>query len=88
MTLYLVNDGGTALLSGLVLNGSGSVRISQCTVTGAGSFASGSGDTLTLTLNMSFPAAFAGNRVIYLPARDASEANNSGKQALGFWTVQ
>ena len=35
--LYLVNDPGTALLPGLVLNGSGTVNNSQCTVNAAGS---------------------------------------------------
>jgi len=86
-TLYLVNDTGTALLLGLTLNGAGSVNNSQCTVTGAGSLASGSGNTLTLTLNMSFLSAFAGNRVIYAAARSNGDAFNSGWQAVGSRTV-
>jgi hypothetical protein len=84
--LYLVNDPGTALLPGLVLNGGGSVSNSQCTVTGAGSAAAGSGNTLTLTLNLSFGAGFAGNKVTYLAARDPG-GGNSGWQALGTWNV-
>jgi len=84
--LYLVNDAGTALLPGLVLNGSGSVSNSACTVTGAGSSTGVSGNTLTLTLNMSFGAGYAGNKVMYLAARDL-EAGNSGWQALGTWGV-
>ncbi len=48
--LYLVNDAGTAL-SWLVLNGSGSLGNSQCTVSGAGSPATGNGTALTLTLS-------------------------------------
>jgi len=87
-TLYLVNDAGTALLPGLTLNGAGSVNNSQCTVTGAGSLASGSGNTLTLTLNLSFLPAFAGNRVIYAAARSNGDALNSGWQAVGSRTVQ
>ncbi|SPF44420.1 hypothetical protein SBA4_3210023 [Candidatus Sulfopaludibacter sp. SbA4] len=84
--LYLVNDPGTALLPGLVLNASGITGNSQCTVTGAGSAASGSGNTLTLTLSLTFGASFAGNKVMYLAARDL-EGGNSGWQALGTWNV-
>ena len=84
--LYLVNDPGTALLPGLVLNGTGSVGNSQCTVNGAGSSVSGSGNTLTLTLSITFGPSFAGNRILYLAARDAVE-NNSGWQAAGVWNV-
>jgi len=86
--LYLVNDTGTALSPGLQLNGSGTVSNSQCTVSAAGSSASGSGNTLTLLLNLSFTPAFDGNQVIYMAARDSTDANNSGWQALGSWTVQ
>jgi len=39
-----------------------------------------------LTLNLSFSNSFAGNRVMYMAARDL-EQNNSGWQALGTWTV-
>ncbi len=84
--LYLVNDAGTALLPGLYLGSGSSVSNSQCTIYGAGSFASGSGNTLTLTLNMSFQPAFAGNRAFYLAARDILE-HNSGWQVMGTWTV-
>jgi len=86
--LYLVGDAGGGLSAGVTLGGSGSVSNSQCTVSAAGSLASGSGTTLTLTLSISFTAAFDGNRVIYAAARDSAEANNSGWQAVGSWTVQ
>jgi len=84
--LYLVNDSGNGLLPGLALSGSGTLGNSQCTVTGAGSSVAGSGNTLTLTLNLSFTAGFAGNKVTYLAARDL-EGGNSGWQALGTWGV-
>jgi hypothetical protein len=87
-TLYLVNDNGDALLPGKVLNGSGSLGNSQCTVNGVGSSATPSGNTLTLTLNMTFGGGFAGNRVFYLAARDVNELNNTGWNAMGSWTVQ
>ena len=84
--LYLVNDAGTALLPELYLGSAGSVSNSQCTVYGTGSSALGSGATLTLTLSMSFTSSFAGNRVVYLAARDVAE-HKSGWQALGSWTA-
>jgi hypothetical protein len=87
-TLYLVNDPGTGLLPGLSLNGAGTLNNGQCTITGAGSMASGSGNTLTLTLNMTFPQAFAGNRIIYMAARSNGDALNSGWQAAGTRSVQ
>ena len=86
--LYLVADDGGTLLPGMLLNNTGSVSNGQCTVTGAGSYASGSGNNLTLTLNVTFSASFIGNRVLYLAARDSTDANNSGWQSMGSWTVQ
>jgi len=86
--LYLVNDPGTALLNGLVLNGSGTTGNSQCVVNGAGSSAVANGNTLTLTLNMSFPESFVGNRVIYMAARSNGDVLNSGWQSVGSRTVQ
>jgi hypothetical protein len=84
--LYLVNDPGNALLPELYLGSAGSVSNSQCTVYGTGSSASGSGNTLTLTLNVRFSSSFAGERIIYMAARDVAE-RNSGWQAMGRWTV-
>jgi hypothetical protein len=84
--LYLVNDPGTALLPGLALNGPGTTGNSQCTVSGAASSATGAGNTLTLALDLSFGAGFAGNKVVYLAARDL-QGGNSGWQALGTWGV-
>jgi len=86
--LYLVGDAGGGLSAPLTLGASGTVSNSQCTVNSAGSSAVGSGNTLTLTLNMTFTAGFAGNRAIYLAARDTGEVNNSDWQAMGSWTFQ
>jgi hypothetical protein len=86
--LYLVSDAGTTLSSGLTLGGTGTVSNSQCTVTSAGSSATGSGNNFTLTLNVSFSAAFAGNRSVFAAARDSAGGNNTGWQSVGSWTVQ
>ena len=53
-----------------------------------GTVTSYSGNTLTLTLNITFGAAFTGNRIFYLAARDVNDANNTGWQATGAWVVQ
>jgi hypothetical protein len=43
------------------------------------------GNTLTLTLAVTFSSGFAGNQVFYMAAR--SNTQNSGWQAMGTWTV-
>ncbi|HEY2014180.1 MAG TPA: hypothetical protein VGH38_11810, partial [Bryobacteraceae bacterium] len=86
--LYLVTDPGNGLSPPLTLNSTGAISNSQCTVSSAGSSVNISGNTLTLRLNISFSAAFNGNRVMWLAARDGTGANNSGWQSLGSWTVQ
>ena len=82
--LYLVNDQGPAsgLSPALTLGATGSVSNSQCTIFSNGSSASGSGSVLTLTLNVSFKAAFTGNKVIYLAAQTVFDVS-SGWQTLG-----
>ena len=83
--LYLVADDGATLLP-LKLNGSGSVSNHQCAVLGVESSASGSGNVLTLTLNVMFLESSPGNKIVYLAARDL-QGGNSGWQALGVWTM-
>ncbi|SPF35520.1 exported hypothetical protein [Candidatus Sulfopaludibacter sp. SbA4] len=91
-TLILVDDSGDAggpYAGSMALNGgSGSIQNSQCTVSGAGSTVGSAPNTLTLTLNIAFKAAFAGNRVIYAAGRDSAGGNNTGWQALATFTVQ
>ena len=87
-TLYLINDNGDALLAGQSLAGSGSLTNSQCTVAWGGGAVVAGGNSLALTLNLTFLSGFGGNRVFYLAARDGNEANNTGWQAMGTWTVQ
>ena len=81
--LYIVADNGDASqISGKVMDGTGTVGNSQCSATLAGSSATGNGNTLTLVLNLSFAASFAGNKVVYAAARDTAQ-NNSGWQTMG-----
>ena len=87
-TLYLMNDNGDTLPAGQSVAASGTIGNSQCTVTWGSSAVSSSGDNLALTLNIAFTAAFDGNRIFYLAARDVNEANDTGWQSMGTWTVQ
>jgi hypothetical protein len=82
--VYLVDDAGDAggPYQGITLPGPGTAQNSQCSIGAAGSSISGSGNTLIVTLAITFKSAFAGNKVIYLAAQDAGGAN-SGWQALG-----
>jgi hypothetical protein len=86
--LYLVNDSGNSLSTGLRLNADNNVvSNSQCTVYGAGSTSTIAGNTLTLTLNLAFLPGWSGDRVIYLAARNASGSQNTGWQPAGSVTV-
>jgi len=55
---------------------------------GVGTSAVGSGNTLTLTVNLGFSPSFAGDRIIYMAARRNGDAFNSGWQAAGSLTVE
>jgi hypothetical protein len=84
-TLLLVNDAGNAggpFAGTGVLDNAGSIGNSQCTVTWSRSAVSQSGTNLSLSLNIAFSAAFAGNKVIYMAARNVMETN-SGWVPLG-----
>ncbi|HYW47857.1 MAG TPA: FG-GAP-like repeat-containing protein [Bryobacteraceae bacterium] len=83
-SVYLVDDGGDAggPYQGMTLPGSGTVQNSQCSISDTGSSIAGSGNNLTVTLAITFKAAFAGSKVMYLAAREPGGAN-SGWQAMG-----
>ena len=85
--LFLVNDAGTGVLPGLPLNGTGSVSNSQCTVNGSGTSMTAIGNKITLTLNLSFPPGFKGNKVVYPAARNVGDTATSGWLAMGTLTI-
>jgi hypothetical protein len=86
--LYLVDNAGNAggPFAGMTLPGSGSISNGQCTISGAGSSVSGTGNILTLNLAVTFSSGFAGNKVVYLAARNGTQ--NSGWQAVGSAAIQ
>ncbi len=84
-TLRLLNDAGAVWSSPITL-GSGSLANTQCLVSGAGSSSSVSGSNLTVNFALTFTAAFAGARNLYLLGIDSSGAN-SNWWLIGTWTV-
>jgi len=83
-TLWLLTDAGVQPASGLT-PGSGSQQNSQCTLNGAGSSVSASGNTLTLNLALTFLPAFAGAKNIYMQAVNPN--GTAAWQLEGSWTV-
>jgi hypothetical protein len=90
--VLLVNDAGDAggpypvtTLPGIPSEVS-TLQNSECTFSVAGSSASVSGNTLTLTLALTFSQRFRGNQIIYAAARNSSQ--NSNWQPVGTWTIQ
>jgi hypothetical protein len=82
--MYLENDGGTAQLAGIVPGSAGMASNSQCTLSGAGSSYSASGNTATLNVALTFTSKLPEN--IYLYAAEANLTDsNSGWIKLGTW---
>jgi hypothetical protein len=82
--LYLVDDagdGGYVQGSPIAVRSSCVLLNSQCTV-GAVTAPQASGNTLALSLNITYNSSFAGDQVFYLAARNQS-TGNSGWQAAG-----
>jgi hypothetical protein len=85
-SFYLMNDAGSVWQGPLAANSAGVLENSQCAVNGSGSTASGSGNTLTVIVSLSFKAAFAGSKNIYVYGL-APSGLTSGWQSRGTWTV-
>jgi len=84
-SLYLTNDAGTAWQTPVTLGQSGTLQNSQCSVNPLSSSASGSGNNLTVTLILTFQAAFGGTKNIYMEVYDGT--GDSGWQQRGSWAV-
>ncbi|MEO7142313.1 MAG: SBBP repeat-containing protein [Bryobacteraceae bacterium] len=84
--LYLVNDAGTGYLGPLIVGSSGVLQNSRCNLSGAGSSASVSGNTLSLNVALSFFSPFIGNWNVWLYDQDA-QGHVSGWQQQGTWTI-
>jgi hypothetical protein len=78
-TLYLVPDSGEGLLAGTLSN-------SQCTVDTAATVINRHDAGVVLGLRLQYSSAFAGNKIVYVAARDQA-GHNTGWLPLGVWTV-
>jgi len=79
--LHLLNDAGNAWLSNGISPGSGSVSNSQCTLQGAGSGITMTGNQLVLAYNIQFQSSFAGPKNIWTQAASAASGMGSPWQA-------
>jgi hypothetical protein len=84
--LYLYNDAGSALLGPMTPGVAGTLSDSQCTVNAGASTVSGSGNTLSLKVAVSFTPAFAGLKNVYGYALDNGNLN-SGWKTMGIWNT-
>jgi hypothetical protein len=84
-TLYLFNDAYNGLAGQLVVGSAGTMSNSQCTISGSGSSAIASGNTLTLNLTLTFAQSFLDPKTIWGLAIDQGDLN-SGWVQMGTWT--
>jgi hypothetical protein len=83
-SLYLYNDAGTGPAGQITPGSSATMQNSQCTINGAGSSVTSSGNTLTMTLAVTFAASFNGEQTLNGLAVDYGGLN-SVWQKLGVW---
>lgn len=84
-TLYLRNNLDTTWQVG-IQPGSGQTENSQCTLAGTGTSATIAGNTLTLTLALSFSSSYGGTQEVTLTAQ-TQEGAATGAYVAGTWTV-
>jgi hypothetical protein len=82
--IYLINDANSGLSGPLSVGGA--LSNSQCTLNGTGSGTVNAGNNSTVTLSITFKAAFAGAKNIYMVAED-NNGNSTGFQMRGTFTV-
>ena len=82
--IYLANNAGT-FQTPLTVGTAGTASNSQCSLNAGASSVMASGNTLTLRLALSFQAAFAGNKNVYMTVTDGSQTASWVQR--GSWTV-
>jgi hypothetical protein len=83
--ISLLGDNGMTWQAA-TLGAAAMLKNSQCAINVAATTVQPSGNTFTLNLAMTFQAAFAGTKNVYLYAGDVS-GTNSGWRELGTWVV-
>ena len=85
-SLYLSNNAGTGTTGPMTPGATATLKNSACVLNGAGSSVSDSGNTLSLTLSVSFVPGVAGAENVYGLAKD-NAGQDSGWVNLGTWNV-
>ena len=85
-TLWLLNDAANAWQGPITPGAASTLQNNQCTLNGAASSVSGSGNNLTVSLVLTFKPAFAGAKNTYMCALD-NGGLSSNWQNMGTWTV-
>lgn len=82
---FLENDAGTGLVSGSLTPGvAGTLSNSQCTLNGAGSSVTFSGNIVKFSIPVTFSGSFTGSKNLYLQAVSL-ENRSSGFKQFGTW---
>jgi len=84
--LYLYNNDDSLILGPLTPGSSLSLSNSQCTLLGANSSVSTSGNTITVDFGIGFQNAFAGSKNVYMNAINTAGSTSSGWSQMGTWT--
>jgi hypothetical protein len=85
-TIWLANDAGTQYVGSRPLGVAGTLQNSQCVVNAGASSSSGTGNTLTLNVALTFKPGFAGAKTNFMFVADEA-GQFSGWQARGTWTA-
>ncbi|HUE04412.1 MAG TPA: choice-of-anchor D domain-containing protein [Bryobacteraceae bacterium] len=85
--LYLENNAGTAAQGSVTPAHTGSVANSQCSINGAKSAVTTSGNNLTLAVNVTFKTAFAGTKNVYMNASGNEGQSSGGLTLFGTWNT-
>ena len=83
---FLFADDSGSSFSALGIGAPGSLQNSQCVLNGNSSTLIGSGNSLTLTVNISFKTAFAGTKSTFMWVKNNAGVTNNW-QSEGSWTV-
>lgn len=84
--LLVPNNGDGSFATFMPVPSAGTLANSQCQINGAGTTVQEVGNSLILTVNLSFQPTFTGRKAIYMAASDTLNAN-SGWQAMGQRTL-
>jgi hypothetical protein len=84
-TIFLYTDDGSTFVGGVTPGSATQVSNSQCTLNGAGSSISTSGNNLTLNVSLTFSGTFVGQKNTYVYVQGNNGANNGGFAQKGTW---